>query len=37
MIQFLQANLAFSTIKERKVIGKVMIVFDDHKSVRSKL
>lgn len=30
-----QANLAFSAIKERKVIGKVMIIFDDDR--RSKL
>ncbi|KAF8394789.1 hypothetical protein HHK36_018725 [Tetracentron sinense] len=32
-----EANLAFSAIKERKAIGKVMIAFDDHKTVRSKL
>ncbi|KAK1311610.1 hypothetical protein QJS10_CPA07g01359 [Acorus calamus] len=32
-----QANLAFSAIKERKVIGKVMIVFDDSTGARSKL
>ncbi|KAK1264444.1 hypothetical protein QJS04_geneDACA016966 [Acorus gramineus] len=32
-----QANLAFSAIKERKVIGKVMIIFDDSKGARSKL
>ncbi|GMH15472.1 hypothetical protein Nepgr_017313 [Nepenthes gracilis] len=32
-----EANLAFSAIKDRKVIGKVMIVFDDHKPARSKL
>ncbi|KAL1337378.1 hypothetical protein HN51_032048 [Arachis hypogaea] len=31
-----EANLAFSAIKDRKVIGKVMIVFDD-KLTRSKL
>ncbi|GAU42586.1 hypothetical protein TSUD_303020 [Trifolium subterraneum] len=31
-----EANLAFSAIKDRKVIGKVMIVFDE-KSTRSKL
>ncbi|CAK9145879.1 unnamed protein product [Ilex paraguariensis] len=32
-----EANLAFSAIKDRKVIGKVMLAFDDHKSARSKL
>ncbi|XP_068642803.1 uncharacterized protein [Aristolochia californica] len=32
----LEANLAFSAIKERKVIGKVMITFGDQ-TVRSKL
>lgn len=32
-----QANHAFSAIKERKVIGKVMIVFDDKKNAISKL
>ncbi|KAK9283088.1 hypothetical protein L1049_011318 [Liquidambar formosana] len=32
-----EADLAFSAIKDRKVIGKVMITFDDHRSVRSKL
>ncbi|KAL6131740.1 hypothetical protein ACLB2K_070114 [Fragaria x ananassa] len=32
-----EANLAFSAIKDRKVIGKVMIVLDDPSSVRSKL
>ncbi|MFQ6649030.1 hypothetical protein Gotur_022657 [Gossypium turneri] len=32
-----QANLAFSAIKDRKAIGKVMIVFDDLGTVRSKL
>ncbi|KAJ4979961.1 hypothetical protein NE237_010741 [Protea cynaroides] len=32
-----EANLAFSAIKERKVIGKVMIAIDDNKTVRSKL
>ncbi|XP_057458621.1 uncharacterized protein LOC130749299 [Lotus japonicus] len=31
-----EANLAFGAIKDRKVIGKVMIVFDE-KSTRSKL
>ncbi|KAL5075373.1 hypothetical protein RYX36_014357 [Vicia faba] len=31
-----EANLAFSAIKERKVIGKVMLVFDE-KTTRSKL
>ncbi|KAF8398857.1 hypothetical protein HHK36_014721 [Tetracentron sinense] len=32
-----EASLAFSAIKERKAIGKVMIAFDDHKTVRSNL
>lgn len=32
-----EANLAFAAIKDRKAIGKVMITFDDDKSVRSKL
>ncbi|MBA0667055.1 hypothetical protein Goklo_000180, partial [Gossypium klotzschianum] len=32
-----KANLAFSAIKDRKAIGKVMIVFDDLGTVRSKL
>ncbi|KAL5733055.1 hypothetical protein ACOSQ2_032747 [Xanthoceras sorbifolium] len=32
-----EASLAFSAIKDRKVIGKVMIVFDDVKSATSKL
>lgn len=32
-----EANLAFAAIKERKVIGKVMITFDDQKQMRSKL
>ncbi|XVE86007.1 hypothetical protein DITRI_Ditri18aG0001400 [Diplodiscus trichospermus] len=32
-----EANLAFSAIKDRKAIGKVMIAFDDQGSVRSKL
>ncbi|KAM5556920.1 hypothetical protein ABKV19_024352 [Rosa sericea] len=32
-----EANLAFSAIKDRKAIGKVMIVLDDPSSVRSKL
>lgn len=32
-----EANLAFSALKKRKVIGKVMITFDDGKSARSKL
>ncbi|KAI3891951.1 hypothetical protein MKX03_031609 [Papaver bracteatum] len=32
-----EANLAFSAIKDRKVIGKMMIAFDDHKTVKSKL
>lgn len=32
-----QANLAFAAIRDRKVIGKVMIVFDDPKTVQSKL
>ena len=33
-----QANLAFSAIKDRRAIGKVMITFDDHKkTARSKL
>eukprot|EP00262_Sarcandra_glabra_P001988 TRINITY_DN121_c0_g1_i1.p1 TRINITY_DN121_c0_g1~~TRINITY_DN121_c0_g1_i1.p1 ORF type:complete len:347 (-),score=58.17 TRINITY_DN121_c0_g1_i1:97-1137(-) len=32
-----EANLAFSAIKERKAIGKVMITFDDYRGVRSKI
>ncbi|XP_043702594.1 quinone oxidoreductase-like protein 2 homolog [Telopea speciosissima] len=32
-----EANLAFSAIKDRKVIGKVLIAFDDNQIVRSKL
>ncbi|XXG40090.1 hypothetical protein AAC387_Pa01g0890 [Persea americana] len=32
-----EANLAFAAIKERKVIGKVMITFDEHDRPRSKL
>lgn len=32
-----EANLAFAAIKERKVIGKVMITFDEHERLRSKL
>ncbi|KAL3524087.1 hypothetical protein ACH5RR_016921 [Cinchona calisaya] len=32
-----EANLAFSALKDRKAIGKVMVIFDDKKSVRSKL
>ncbi|KAG5558194.1 hypothetical protein RHGRI_008200 [Rhododendron griersonianum] len=32
-----EANLAFSALKDRKVIGKVMITFDDGSSARSKL
>ncbi|KAK4834860.1 hypothetical protein QYF36_014083 [Acer negundo] len=32
-----EASLAFSAIKDRKVIGKVMIVFNDVKNARSKL
>ncbi|TQD98597.1 hypothetical protein C1H46_015845 [Malus baccata] len=32
-----EANLAFSAIKDRKVIGKVMLVLDDERSARSKL
>ncbi|MBA0572842.1 hypothetical protein Golob_000150 [Gossypium lobatum] len=32
-----KANLAFSAIEDRKAIGKVMIVFDDLGTVRSKL
>ncbi|KAH0979302.1 hypothetical protein GBA52_006479 [Prunus armeniaca] len=32
-----EANLAFSAIKDRKAIGKVMLVLDDQTSVRSKL
>ncbi|XP_027110568.1 uncharacterized protein [Coffea arabica] len=32
-----EANLAFSALKDRKAIGKVMIVFDDQKTFRSKL
>ncbi|KAA8533950.1 hypothetical protein F0562_031467 [Nyssa sinensis] len=32
-----EANLAFSVMKDRKVVGKVMITLDDHKNVRSKL
>lgn len=37
VIFFWQANLAFAAIRDRKVIGKVMIVFDDPKTVQSKL
>lgn len=37
IICYLQAHFAFSAIKDRKAIGKVMIAFDDHKTVRSKL
>ncbi|KAH1030418.1 hypothetical protein J1N35_042592 [Gossypium stocksii] len=36
-IILVKANLAFSAIKDRKAIGKVMIVFDDLGTVRSKL
>ncbi|XP_077239252.1 groES-like zinc-binding alcohol dehydrogenase family protein [Tasmannia lanceolata] len=32
-----QASLAFSAIKERKAIGKVMITFEDHETIKSKL
>ncbi|XP_057475170.1 uncharacterized protein LOC130763296 [Actinidia eriantha] len=32
-----EANLAFSALKDRKVIGKVMIAFDARKTARSKL
>ncbi|KAK6916003.1 hypothetical protein RJ641_018864 [Dillenia turbinata] len=32
-----EANLGFSAIKNRKVIGKVMMVFDDKSTARSKL
>ncbi|KAH9767636.1 PKS ER domain-containing protein [Citrus sinensis] len=32
-----EANLAFSAIEDRKVIGKVMIAFDDMKSIRPRL
>ncbi|KAI8564414.1 hypothetical protein RHMOL_Rhmol03G0179600 [Rhododendron molle] len=32
-----EANLAFSALKDRKVIGKVMITFDNGSSARSKL
>ncbi|KAL5720774.1 NADPH:quinone reductase [Ranunculus cassubicifolius] len=32
-----EANLAFAGIKERKAVGKIMIAFDDHNDVRSKL
>ncbi|PON71116.1 Alcohol dehydrogenase superfamily, zinc-type [Parasponia andersonii] len=32
-----EANLAFAAIKDRKAIGKVMIVLDDFRTVRSKL
>ncbi|KDP21617.1 hypothetical protein JCGZ_03288 [Jatropha curcas] len=32
-----EASLAFSAIRDRKAIGKVMIAFDDERSVRSKL
>ncbi|XP_059456700.1 uncharacterized protein LOC132186700 [Corylus avellana] len=32
-----EASLAFSAIKDRKAIGKVMIILDDKTSVRSKL
>ncbi|KAM7253720.1 hypothetical protein ACFE04_031402 [Oxalis oulophora] len=32
-----EANLAFSAIRDRKIIGKLMIVIDDKRSTRSKL
>ncbi|XP_031375108.1 quinone oxidoreductase-like protein 2 homolog [Punica granatum] len=32
-----EANLAFSAIKDRKVIGKVMVICDDSRSLRSKI
>ncbi|GKB44753.1 hypothetical protein Tco_0889695 [Tanacetum coccineum] len=32
-----EVNRAFSDIKDRKAIGKVMIIFDDPKSISSKL
>ncbi|CAO2816167.1 unnamed protein product [Amaranthus hypochondriacus] len=32
-----EANLAFAAIKDRKVIGKVIIIFDDQKAARPKL
>lgn len=32
-----EAHVAFSAIKDRKAIGKVMITFDDDKTARSKL
>lgn len=32
-----EAKLAFSALKDRKAIGKVMLVLDDHKFERSKL
>ncbi|KAK6945610.1 Alcohol dehydrogenase-like, C-terminal [Dillenia turbinata] len=32
-----EANLAFSAIKNRKVIGKVMLILDDKNTARSKL
>lgn len=32
-----QANLAFAAIKNREVIGKVLITFDDPKAARAKL
>ncbi|XP_058110783.1 uncharacterized protein LOC131253683 isoform X2 [Magnolia sinica] len=36
-ITLVKANLAFSAIKERKAIGKVMITLGDHSATRSKL
>lgn len=32
-----QVSLAFSAIKDRKAIGKVMIILDDKRNVRSNL
>ncbi|CAI9091923.1 OLC1v1027044C2 [Oldenlandia corymbosa var. corymbosa] len=37
LVGFSEANLAFAAIKDRKAIGKVMIVFDNQKLARSKL
>lgn len=37
IISFLQAHLAFTALKDRKAIGKVMITFDDGRIVKSKL
>ena len=37
VVSFLQAHLAFTALKDRRAIGKVMITFDGGKIVKSKL